>query len=197
MGRNTFAFLHRAYVQIPFRFVYFSFWGGVGLTYLRLVSNCYTAGHDLEPLIFLPPPPGCQDFRCVPPHLFYGVLGLNLGLCACQVSILPTELYPGPSIWILCFLGHSWPENLWQQGILRPRDVPLGLCSQPLHTDCVVRITPPYSSGSLLQDGHKQVNKDALGWTDEAPEFQTFGYFSQYVCTWPTSVKRLFRGTAH
>lgn len=75
--------------------------------YLRLVSNCYIVGHDLEPLIFLPLPPGSWDFRCVPPYLFYGVLGLNLGLCAHQVSILPTELYPGPSIWILCFLGHS------------------------------------------------------------------------------------------
>lgn len=67
--------------------------------YLRLVSNCYIAEH--EPLIFLPPPPGCWDFGCVPPHLFYGVLGLNLGFCACQISILLTELYPSPSIWIL------------------------------------------------------------------------------------------------
>lgn len=50
--------------------------------YLRLVSSCSIAGHDLEPLIFLPPHPGRWDFRCVPPDLFYGVLGIELGaLC--------------------------------------------------------------------------------------------------------------------
>lgn len=92
-----------------------SFWDKVSFS-LGYLQTQYVAKHDHDRLV-LPPPNKWWDYRGVPPHSVYAMLGIEMhsGQALCQPGYTPSHL-PPTTFWdidVLCCPGCSHIPEFW------------------------------------------------------------------------------------